>query len=106
MSDTIEVLCQKYGFDERIKRQKDSIVAMVVCFYRAYEYYYGIPCSPPIDLIKRFIRELISISPEAVNLRMEVEKEIWKKVIDRVVEKTYKTAERELLETKAVAYIA
>jgi len=106
LTDMIDTLCEKYGFYKKIKEDKDYITKMILHMYRAYEYYYGPPSSPPIDLIKEWIKLLIQLSPEAVNLRMETEKEIWDRCINRVVEKIYKTAEKELVKTEEMAYIA
>jgi len=79
---------------------------MVRSIFAAYEQFYGKPSSPPIDIIKRVIRTIIEISPEALNLLLDKDADICGKVLDRVVERIYKTAENELLKQKEIEYIS
>lgn len=107
MPDQIDRLCEEYDFNKMLKNKKTLIVAMVNLIFGAYEVFHGEPASPPIDIVKKTIRIIIEVCPESIHLRLKTSsKDVADQVLDRVVEKIYKVAERELIKRKAITYIS
>lgn len=107
MPDQIDKFCEEYGFNKMMKDKKNPIVTMVRMIFRAYEVFHGKPAFPPIDIVKKTIRIIIEVCPESMHLRLKTSsKDVADQVLDRVVEKIYKVAERELVERKDITYIS
>lgn len=106
MPDAIDKLCDDYKFSKMLKEKKDSIVSMVRLAFRTYEVFYGEGASPPGNIIRKIIRIIIEVSPEAIHLGLSTRDDIYDKVVERVVEKIYKIAENELLRRKEINYVA
>lgn len=107
MPDQIDRLCEEYGFSKMLKDKKNPIVAMVRLIVRAYEVFHGESASPPIDIVKKTIRIIIEVCPEYLHMRLKTSsKDVSDQVIDRVVEKIYKIAERELVKDESIKYIS
>ena len=107
MPDPIDRLCKEYGFNEMLKDKKNPIVEMVRQIFRAYEIFYGEPASPPTEIIKKTIRIIIQVCPESMHMRLKISnKDVCDQVLDRVVERMYKIAEKELIKGKDIKYIS
>ena len=88
-----------------LKEKKGSIVKMVLFIFKTYEIFHGEPSAPPVDIIKKIIKVIVEISPKAVHLRVKYPG-LCGQVLDRVVEKIYRLAEKELQERKEISYIS
>ncbi len=104
MVDQIDVICKRLKFDKIIEEKETDIIEMVAHLFEAYEIYYGKSNPPPIDVIKRAIRLIIEVSPEATILMVKYSR-LVDKVLDRVVEKIYFSAEKQLEEMGYITYI-
>jgi len=101
MGDAIEEACERYGLNQMIEKKKKSIPEVLLHAARALECFHGLASHP--DVLKKLIREIISIAPEVVKLyTYDLPKELREDIINRVVEKIYNIAEDELLKIKAV----
>ena len=105
MVDAIENLCKQLNFNKMLKEKKGAIVEMVRFIFRTYEIFYGEPSAPPVDIIKKIIKVIVEISPKSVSLRVKYP-DLRDQVLDRVVEKIYRLAEKELKERKEISYIS
>jgi len=97
MSNRIPRLLEKYGFDDFFEKNKGNIPRMVACLMEAYSGLYSDTRYPPDDLIKKFVGQLVCLSPQYVTMTCEVTPEIAKQCLDRFVEKIYRFAVKELL---------
>lgn len=90
-----------------LKEKKNSIIDMVRQIFSTYEVFHGEPVSPPTEIVKNIIRVILSVCPECFHLKMKVtNKDICDQVLDRVVERMYKIAEKELKKRKEIEYIS
>lgn len=105
MVDAIENLCKELNFNKMLKEKKGAIVEMVRFIFRTYEIFYGEPSAPPVDIIKKIIKVIVEISPESVFLCVKYP-DLRDQVLDRVVEKIYRFAEKELKEREEIGYIS
>ena len=78
---------------------------MVRFIFKTYEIFHGEPSAPPVDIIKKIIKVIVEVSPKAVRLRVKYPP-LCDQVLDRVVEKIYRLAEKELEERKEISYIS
>ena len=92
------------GIQQMLKEKKSSIVMMVRFIFRTYEIFHGEPSAPPVEIIKQIIKVIVEISPMSVHLRMKCPG-LCNQVLDRVVEKIYRLAEKELKEKGEISYI-
>ena len=80
---------------------------MVLHIFQAYELYHGKPFSPPVEIIKKVIRVIIDVSPEAMRMRLKMkDSKNNDMVIDRVVEKIYYMAQKKLEANGGIRYIS
>lgn len=86
-------------------KRKKAIVSLVTFIFRTYEVFYGEPSAPPIEIVKKIIRIIVEVSPESTHLRLRAGA-LHDQVIDRVVERLYKIAEKELRKEKIIEYIS
>jgi len=105
MTDSIADACKKYKFSEMIANRKTELAEIMRLLLRTYEILYGRGACPP-ELIKRFFKDLIVLSPQNFHMRFEIPKEIADMVIDRVVEEAYEAAKECIIEKKEAKYIS
>jgi len=97
LPDQIDSLCEEYGFNKMLKNKKKPIAVMVNLIFGAYETFHGRPASPPPEITKKIIRIIIELCPESMHMRLKIHsKDVCDQVFDRVVERIYRIAEKEL----------
>lgn len=87
-----------------LKEKESEIIEMVRHILRAYECFYGEPNAPTPDIIKKIIKTILEVSPEGMRLQIKYS-EVSDKVINRVVEKIYYIAVKELKGKGDIKYI-
>lgn len=80
------------------------MVQMVLHLFNAYEAFYE-KSSAPDEVIKKIIKTIVEISPEAFRLRVKYHGSS-DLVLDRVVEKIYRLAIKELEKREKINYIS
>lgn len=88
-----------------LKEKKSAIVKMVLFIFKTYEIFHGEPSGPPVDVVKKIVRVIVEISPKSIHLIVKYPK-LSNQVLDRVVEKIYRIAEKELKKGEKISYIS